>query len=110
MGIDYAKLTGSIQTCGMGGLSTHFVENAILAFNDPGAYLYAYAIPLQIASPTPDIMDVPSLLGRDILDQWKITIDKSQQILEAEVITSDGQWALGQGAPNAPITPAPHAH
>jgi hypothetical protein len=30
---------------------------------------------MLIAAPMPDIMQLPSLLGRDVLDRWKMTYD-----------------------------------
>ena len=39
-------------------------------------------------------MTIPSLLGRDIIDQWRVTYDKSALELLAEVISSDAQQVL----------------
>ena len=36
-------------------------------------------------------MTIPSLLGRDIIDRWRVTYDKSAPELLAEVISSDGR-------------------
>ena len=34
-------------------------------------------------------MQIPSLLGRDIIDKWRVTYDKSRSELIAEVVASD---------------------
>jgi hypothetical protein len=91
IGIDYNMLQGTASATGIGGLSKHYVEPAILAFTDPGKCLYAYTISLRIASPSPDIGDIPSLLGRDVLDNWLITIDRQNDLLTAEVLVSEVQ-------------------
>lgn len=69
IGVDYGKLTGSTESVGIGGITNNFVEPAVVIFSEPRQCLYVYRIDLQIASPVPDIMDIPSLLGRDILDR-----------------------------------------
>jgi len=94
LNVDYAQLTGSIDCRGIGGLSKHFVEQAILAFTDPGKCIYIYYIAVQIASPSPDIADIPSLLGRDILDHWRITYDKASVGLMAEPNSFDQQLMI----------------
>jgi hypothetical protein len=73
MGIDYARLSGSAESIGIGGISRNFVEPATIIFSEPRRDLFIYMIQLHICSPTPDIMDIPSLLGRDILDRWRMT-------------------------------------
>ena len=40
-------------------------------------------------------MTVPSLLGRNIIDRWRVTYDKSAWELLAEVVSSDAQQAHG---------------
>jgi len=71
------------------------LEPAILAFTDPGVCLYVYNFSVRIAAHTPEIADIPSLLGRDIIDQWAVTYDKFNAGLTAEVVQSDMQFPLG---------------
>ena len=56
--------------------------------------LYGYEIELHICKPANNLMTVPSLLGRDIIDQWRVTYDKSASELLAKVISSDAQESL----------------
>lgn len=93
MGIDYAMFDNEASTLGIGGASENFVEPAYLAFVDDEA-LYGYEIELHICKPADELMSVPSLLGRDIIDQWRVTYDKSASELLAEVISSDARRAL----------------
>ena len=37
--------------------------------------LYAYDISIDIMQNDPDMEHLPSILGREILDQWRITYD-----------------------------------
>ena len=39
-------------------------------------------------------MTIPSLLGRDIIDRWRVIYDKSASELQAEVISSDARATL----------------
>ena len=89
MGLDYNKLTGDLENVGIGGISHNFVEQAFIAFSEPKRYLYVYSIGLAIAPPNPEIMDLPSLLGREILNQWRMTYDATTKRLNFKVISAD---------------------
>ena len=100
MGVDFSQLTTTTESHGIGGLNKQFLEPAILAFTEPGVCLHIYLLSLRIATPTPEIADIPSLLGRDIIDRWAITYDKQNTGLTAEVFQSDLQFPL-DGKPAA---------
>ena len=89
MGIDYSQLTGDIEIVGVGGLCHNYVEPAIAVFSEPKKTLYIYTITLEITPPNPEIMDIPSLLGRDILDQWRMTYNPSKNRLTFKVISAN---------------------
>lgn len=93
MGIDYGMFEDEETTLGIGGASENFIEGAYLAFVDDEA-LYGYEIELHICKPAEELMTVPSLLGRDIIDRWRVTYDKSASELLAEVISFDAQEKL----------------
>lgn len=88
MNLDYSNLSNPTDTVGIGGVSADYTEDALIAFSD-GAKIYAYSLPIIISSPSPEIMDIPSLLGRDILDQWRMTYDKLNSELTFEVMSAD---------------------
>jgi hypothetical protein len=94
MSLDYGKLGPTVETVGIGGLSKDFIEPAVLAFVDPGNWLYVYSFQIHISPPNPQIGNIPSLLGRDILNQWVLTHDRPHNRLVAEVVTSTFQISL----------------
>ena len=93
MGIDYGLFENEVSTLGIGGASETFTESAYLAFAGDEA-LYGYEIELHICKPAGELMTIPSLLGRDIIDRWRVTYDKSASELLAEVISSDARETL----------------
>ena len=93
MGIDYGRFQKEETSLGIGGTSENYIESAYLAFVGDKA-LYGYEIELRVCKPSTDLMTIPSLLGRDIIDQWRVTYDKFALELLAEVISSDAQQVL----------------
>jgi len=89
MGLDYTKLNGSQPTVGIGGASSNFVETALLAFFEPTIGLHVYRVTLAIAPITPDAMGLPSLLGRDVIDNWEMTYNPSNSQLSFRVLRAD---------------------
>ncbi len=89
MGIDYAKLTGDQESVGIGGLSHNFVERAIVVFSEAKRFLHVYMINLAITPSDPDMRNMPSLLGRDILDQWRMTYNATTKYLGFRVLSAD---------------------
>ena len=94
LGLDYCNLTSGENCLGIGGLSQQFVEPGMMAFTDPGSRVHVYFLDIRIAAPTADIASIPSLLGRDIIDNWAVTYDKQNDRLSANVIKSDMQLIL----------------
>jgi hypothetical protein len=91
MGLDYTKLTDTDESVGVGGLSVDYTEPAVLVFLDAGKRnkLRVYFITVHISSPSPDIMDLPSLLGRDVIDNWRIDYNPMKPALKAIVRKAD---------------------
>ena len=89
MGIDYKTLGQEVESIGVGGISLDHVERAIVIFSEPKKFLYVYNIDLLISSPTPDIFSLPSLLGRDILNQWRMTYNPRAGSLAFQVLSAD---------------------
>ena len=54
--------------------------------------VYGYDIELLIHHPTDNAMRVPSLFGRNIIDRWRVTYDKSVPELVADVLSSDAEF------------------
>ena len=92
--VNYEKLTGEAESIGISGITHDFVEPAVVVFSDPKRFLYVYSITLRIAPYDPEIIDLPSILGRDILDQWRMTYNPQKKRLLFEVILADVTLAL----------------
>jgi hypothetical protein len=89
MRLDYSKLKGSNPSVGVGGICHNYVESALVVFSEPKRYLHVYDIALQVSAPDSEIMDLPSLLGRDILNKWRMIYNPSKNRLFFEVISAD---------------------
>lgn len=77
LGVQYGRLSETTTSTGMGGHSEDFLEQAQLVFRDDGDVLHIYDIALVIARRRPDILILPSLLGRDVVSRWRLLMDKS---------------------------------
>ena len=89
LNIDYAQLSGDAESIGTSGVSHDFIETAIVVFSEPNLFLYSYYITLRISSYDIELMDLPSILGRDILDRWRMAYNPSKSHLAFKVITAD---------------------
>lgn len=95
LGVDYDLLSDRFESFGIGGSAPTYIEPARLAFADDNRHtLYGYDIRLLIHHPTADAMRVPSLLGRDIIDRWRVVYDKSVAELAAKVVSSDAEFPV----------------
>ena len=84
--IDYNQLTNTTSTLGIGGFNTVFQEPAFAYFVDEaGSPIYGYSLDIRIASVTPHNAKFPSVLGRNIIDHWRLLYDKRNDVLSAEV-------------------------
>ena len=78
----------------MGGPATYFREQAVLEFFDGDAReIRSYEVDVLVAKPATDPMHsinrLPSLLGRDIIDSWRMVYDRTDGILEFTVKSAD---------------------
>jgi len=92
--IDYSRLTKRVESTGIGGLSNDFVVPAALLFSDPGAKVYGYNVALRIAEPKPELKTTPSLLGRDVINHWRIVYDPVGKMLTGEVLSCDKEFPI----------------
>ena len=75
---------------GVGGAATYFREPAVMEFIDAEAReVRRHEIDVLIARPDPDsihgINRLHSLLGRDIIDRWRLLYDRTDNLLEFTV-------------------------
>ena len=82
--IPTSNLRDAAHVGGIGGGATYYREPAASYFVD-GARIVAYDLVLRIASSSTG--GIPSLLGRDIFDNWRIEYDRTLDDLQCEVRT-----------------------
>jgi len=87
-GLDYSKLRNPRKCIGLNGLSRTFGEGALLTFAD-SRKTYTYNVKVDFIPPNPDLEKTPSLLGRDILERWRMIYDPSRKTLSFKVISAD---------------------
>ncbi len=88
--IPFDQLENPVTSDGVGGAATYFKEPAVLEFVDGEAReIRSNEFDVLIAKPAPDprhsINRLPSLLGRDIIDRWRMVYDRTDGILEFTV-------------------------
>ncbi len=88
---DFLPIGSVIEPSGIGGRGRYFEETAVIFFEDETA-LRLYAINLYIAEPNEDMEHLPSVLGRDIINQWSMTYDPANDKLEFTVRSSDATF------------------
>ena len=101
--IDVKTASASSIAQGIGGSIRTYVEPAVIVFSEPGVGLWAYREDLEILEPDADdaaevmagiddpeaSQKLPSLLGREILDRWKVIYHRAEDTLTFEVISAD---------------------
>lgn len=87
--IDYSQLQGDVPSTGIGGISNNFEEHGIIVFSEPQKRIYVYSLTILLASAGPEHRRLPSLLGRDILSQWRMVMDESKSKLIFTVRSAD---------------------
>ncbi len=86
--IRYDLLKKDSIMSGIGGMRKIFIEPAVLAFVDD-SNLHYYAMDIAIMENDPSVRGVPSILGRDILDRWRMTYCPAEGHLDFEVLSAD---------------------
>ena len=86
--LPFARLRDEVSYRGVGGTSPYFVEPALLSFTDE-IKARLYAIQLLIAEPNESNEALPSLLGRDVINNWRIEYDPTMSRLECTVRHAD---------------------
>jgi hypothetical protein len=91
LGINFGSLRNPVTSEGIGGAAKGFNEQVVLSFSDR-RFIYSYLLNIEISAPTSHNHRFPSLLGRDIIDQWRFVMDRSQ----AKVVFTPRKWDLRQ--------------
>ena len=88
--LPFDLLERPVASDGVGGTATYFIEPAVLEFVDGDAReIRRYEIDVRVAKPAPDprhsINRLHSLLGRDIIDRWRMLYHRTDNLLEFTV-------------------------
>lgn len=86
--LDFSKLTEKTSSCALSGNCELYAIPAIVQFFESD-YIYSYEILLKIAPINPDIMQLPSILGRNIFDHWSISYCRNKNRLNIKVLSAD---------------------
>lgn len=94
IGVDYTTLGGAGQYRTIGGASSGFMETALVAFSEARRLVHVYAIQLLILEPSSDVVDLLSLLGRDVINHWHMSMNYSKLRLTFRVLSADAMLPL----------------
>ena len=74
IGCPFDALVNPAVFGGTGGAHTYYIEPAIVSLQEDDT-AFTFEVPLSIAKPHPVADEVPSLLGRDVLNQVRMDYD-----------------------------------
>jgi len=90
LNIDFRLLTNPDVATGIGGNAITFKEDAFLTFFEANTNkLRLYSTPVHFIAPNSHTAGIPSLLGRDILDRWRMVHDPTKNKLTFTVRSAD---------------------
>ncbi len=78
LGVNFGTLRNPTVSQGVGGLARGFTEQTVLGFSD-GRYVYSYLLDLELSASTKENQRLPSLLGRDVLNRWRMVADYTKR-------------------------------
>ncbi len=84
MDLPFGKLVNPVQRVGIGGAHTYYTESASILFLDSNEWR-RFDVDLNIAPPNPDADRLPSLMGREVLNQMRMDYDFPARRLEFTV-------------------------
>jgi hypothetical protein len=93
LGVPFDQLTNEKVSYGFGGASAVYLMPAALVIADKKV-AYGYRFGLDIAKPHVNLEGMPSLLGRDILQYWKLTLDFPERKFSFEIQMCDEEFQL----------------
>ena len=88
MGLDFSWLVEGRVVTGIGGDQAEYTEPAEISFFH-GAQVVTYNMPFDVAPVTQYNMGLPSLLGMDVLQHWRMVCDVHSGELEFTVHQAD---------------------
>jgi hypothetical protein len=95
-GISSSRLQYPVSAHSTGGSLPMYQEPGLLVFDDPDRGLYTYEALVGIIPESRAALEVPSFLGRDILNRWRITNDFIADELTVEFRSFDSISAVSR--------------
>jgi hypothetical protein len=95
--VDYSRLAREDHAMGYSGSTMDFVCDGIITFAEIGVVEYEFDVELRLTKPdptAPELLMLPSLLGRDVLNQWKLTFDPPNRMIVADVLSCSRRSSL----------------
>ena len=90
LGIDYSTLSGPrANSYGAGGKSRPYRYRSVVAFTGHNPRRRAYVVDLLIYPQDPDLDVLDSLLGRDVLNRWRMRYDPNNARLAFTGVSAD---------------------
>lgn len=74
LGLPFGELHGEIVSVGIGGDHPYSLEDGVILFKDD-ARLREYRSEILIGKPSNNLNRLPSLLGRSLLNRWRVVYD-----------------------------------
>ena len=97
MSVKYEDLRNESHTRGIGGIQKIYRERAFLAFPSVNRIAYGYNLDIAILHPPEDDgVILPSLLGRDVMDHWRVIYSRSENLISAEIRSCDREVPLAR--------------
>lgn len=81
LGLPFGELQSEIVSVGIGGDHRYFLEDAVLLFEDD-TLLREYRCEVLVGKPSSNLNRLPSLLGRSLLNLWRMVYDPTEDRLE----------------------------
>jgi hypothetical protein len=91
LGINFRVLQNPVTSDGIGGAANGFNERALLSFSD-GIYVFSYLLEIEISAPINHNGRFPSLMGRDVLDQWRFVLKRFRN----KITSTPRRWDMRQ--------------
>ena len=89
MGCPFDRLTTPAEFVSAGGTHVYYRELAVIGFHDDESMQREFEIELYVGKPHPVTNGLDSLLGRDVLNRWRIVYDPTDSALEIFVRSAD---------------------
>ena len=88
MALDFGKLKDRSDSCSLSGICSLYTVPATVQFISSEC-IYSYTIDLKVAPVSPAVMQLPSIIGRNIIDNWSMNYCRSKNRLNIKILSAD---------------------